>query len=271
MRELIEVHQNARSTSCEVKLTQAQIERGLAKPKTKTKKKGELVPKGYHVVADKPEKKKKRNNNGGRRQQDETMMAFGAAAAAAFEVFVMRNPDFAERIPPQLRRYSGLAMAFLGWGLNQMKGVKADMRAFYKGFMAGGVYLAVSDEMVKARKEQLISEAQKIMEEALKTAKALEGLGSMHQLPHPTRLTAGQMMSNLGQQTRVPFHPHGMGEFIWEDDAGLGSIVNLPQGVTRNPNEMGLGGMGEIVETDGGWAGGQVAFSTDQDDIWGTY
>lgn len=267
MRELVEVHQNPRATKCEVTLTQAQVERGLAKQKKKpAKKKGEVVPAGFHVVKDTKPRKKKNNYSRASRQQAEMYAVLGAATAAAVEVFGFRNLDWSDRIPWQLRRYSGLAMAALGWGLGQMKGIKGNMRAFYQGFMIGGAFLAVSDELVRTRKEQTISEAKKFVEEALK---AVDGLGN---LPAPRRMTAGQAMSNMGQQTRVPFHPHGMGEMVW-DDAGLGSIVDLPYSVTRNPNEMGLGGMGlgEMVETSGGWADGQIAFSTDQDDIWGVY
>lgn len=264
-RELVEVHQNARSAAkCEVKLTPAQVQRGLAKPKRKAARKAS-VPKGYELVPVKPPKKKQRKKSGGARKGDEMMMVMGAAFAGAVEVMVFRNLEWADKIPWQLRRYSGVAMAFLGWGLNQMKGVKGNMRAFYTGFMAGGAYLAVSDELVKARKEQVVSEAKKYVEEALK---AVSGLGSLiHSMPGPPHLTAGQAMSNLGQQTRVPYHPHGMGELVWGADAGLGSIVAMPASITTDPSV----GLGELVETSGGWADGQIAFSDDQDDIWGRY
>lgn len=275
MLEQVEVHSNPRGkTSCEVKLSARQVKAGLAyKPK---RKKATAVA----VVETKKKGKKRRKS---KPRNDEGWMVAGAALAGAIEVYVFRNLEWAERIPWQLRRYSGVAMAALGWGLGQMKGVKADMRAFYKGFMAGGAYLAVSDELVRTRKEQTLAEAKKFVEEAL--AK-VEGLGYM---PSGPRMTTGQAMARLGAQTRVPFHPHdmgnasvwgGMGEFDYSDNPGMGEFVNLPAGAVTDPsldfrlNPAGLDGLGEFVDSDDAnmWAEGQIAFANDdRNDIWGNY
>ena len=273
MREIVEVHSNPRGkTDCKVALSAAQVKAGLSyKPK---KKKTTALA----VVSTKKKKSYKRKP-----KNDEGWMVAGAAVAGAIEILIFRNNEWSERIPWQLRRYSGVAMAALGGFMGRMKGVKADMRAFYKGFMAGGAYLAVSDEIYRTRKDNTISEAKKIMEEAL--AK-VQGMGYM---PSGPRMTAGQAMAELGAQTRIPFHPHdmgnasvwgGMGEFDYSDNPGMGEFVNLPAGAVTDPSldmrldPAGLGELGEFVDSDDAnmWAEGQIAFAQDdQNDIWGNY
>lgn len=267
MRETVEVHSNPRETKCEVKLSQRQVKAGLAY-KPKKKKKTELA-----LVKEVPKKPRKKSYT---KKNDEGMMAAGAILAAAVEVFIIRNLEFSDKIPFPLRRYSGLAMAVLGYALGRMKGVKGDMRAFYKGFMAAGIFLAGSNEMVEMRKDQTMTEAKKFVEEAL--AK-VEGLGYM---PAGPRMTTGQAMARLGAQTRVPFHPHGMGshelgEFDYSDNPGMGEFVNLPEGAVTDPSldpRLDPAGLGEFVDSDDAdmWAEGQIAFAEDDhNDIWGQY
>ncbi len=259
--ELVEVLSNPRGTKCEVSLTPAQVKRGLATPKKKRKKATEVAT----------TKKKKKKAYRRKPKNDELQLIIGAAIAGAIEVMVFRNLTWSERIPPQIRQFSGAIMAIVGFMMAKMKYGKGmgDLNGVGKGMMAAGAYLQISDALVKARKDQVISEAQKIMAEALASVKGLGAMTYDHRIPRAPHMSTRQAAIALGMDSRVPFHPHGMGDLgVFVDGPGLGELVDLPHSLVTDPSldpRLDPAGLGELTDSGNAsnWMEGQFAFHDD--------
>lgn len=283
MYEQVEVFTNPRGRRShkhddmvDVHLTKAEIRRALT---TKTRKK-----KSTAVATTKKKKKKRRKRRGGGNPKNILpQLIIGAGITAALEVYVFRNPQWKKQIPQQVRRFSGLIMAVMGFALTMLRGRgMAYVRPVGGGMVAAGVFLQLKEMLVQMRKDAVISEVDKMVAEQLgldpgEVDTGTEGLG---RLPRSPRVTSREAAIRLGMQSRVPFHPHGMGGELGElvDLQGLGSFVTLPGGVQDPAMDArlltpSLGqfdyGLGEFTNNSSdAWLDGQFAWRDEPHESW---
>lgn len=262
MQERVEVFSNPR-----VDLTAAQMRKAFAPAKKRRKS----------SAASNPKKKKKKKKRGKKRQAKVPIiqLLIGSAVAAAVEIYVFRNPDYKDKINPQVRRYSGAIMAVVGLlGATMLKGkLGRQVRPSALGMAAAGAFLQLSDQLVQMRKDAVIDEVKKWSEDIDITEKetGTDGLGRLygHRYPAAPNMTAAQAAAALGMQSRIPYHPYGLGTFDYSaapGQRGLGVFVGGPAPMDRSndpildPGGLGLGDLVDSGEA-GAWLEGQFAFS----------
>ncbi len=259
----------------DVHLSKAEIRRALTRPKRKKSK----------AVAAAPAKKRKKGKRRRKANPKNILvpMVIGAAATAALEIYVFRNPQWRTQIPTQVRKFSGLIFALAGWAFTMIpyKGMMRQVAPAGYGMMAAGVYLQLSDVLVQMRKDNVISELDKIIAEAKAEVNGeadtgTEGLGVLT-LPDGRKVSARQAAIMLGMQSRVPFHPHGMGGEYGGGSVGelvmLGEFVDVPGGIQDPAMDSRLlaPGLGEMTDSSHSdeWLEGQFAWrEPDYGDSW---
>lgn len=278
MYEQVEVHTNPRSRhrrrghddQVDVHLTKAEIRRALTTKPRRKKSAAAAAPK---------KKKRKKRRKGGYGRNPKTVipqLIIGAAITAAIEIYVFRNPQWEKQIPPQVRKFSGLIMAVLGFAVTMLKGRgMAMVRPVGQGIVASGVFMQLKEVLVQMRKDAVISEGAKILAEAVEAVTdeeetGTDGLGRfVHRLPRPSNVSARDAAIMLGMQSRVPYHPHGMGELVQLD--GLGSFVDVAGGIQDRSMDARLlsPGLGEMVVSDTDqWLDGQFAYRDEFHESW---
>lgn len=260
----------------DVHLSKAEIRRALTRPKRKKRA----------VAVAEPKKKKRKKGRRGRRASNPknilVQLVIGAAVTAALEIYVFRNPQWQKQIPAQVRRFSGLIFALAGWAVTMMpgRGMMGQMRPVGYGMLAAGVYIQLSDVLIQMRKDNLIAELDKIMAKAKEVVEGeetgTEGLGVLT-LPNGRRVSAKEAALMLGMQSRVPFHPHGMGGEYAGGGVGemvmLGEFVDVPGGI-HDPamdERLRAPGLGEMTDSSHAdeWLEGQFAWrEADYGDSW---
>ncbi len=274
MYEQVEVHTNPRGRSrrshddqVDVHLTKAEIRRALTRKPRKKKKAG--------AVATKKKRKKRRRRRGGANPKNVIpQLIIGAAIAAVAEIYVFRNPQWQQQIPQQVRRFSGAIIALAGVLIGMLKGRNMAMvRPVGHGILAAGVFLQLKDVLVQMRKDALISEGAKIMEKAIEDVTDDTGTDGLGRLPRSPRVSARAAAIRLGMQSRMPFHPHGMGGELGElvHLQGLGSFVDVPGGIHDPAMDSRLltPGLGEFVDNNpDAWLAGQFAWRDEAHESW---
>ncbi|MHC4063959.1 MAG: hypothetical protein ACYSUI_05590 [Planctomycetota bacterium] len=272
--ELVEVLDNpplkgGADVSSQIRLTKGQLNQlaGI-KPQRKKRKGGKKV--GKKAGKKKPRRRKDKSVDG-------MQVGVGAVTAAALEMLVIRNKDVNTRIPPQVRRYSGAILAAVGWMMATAKKAKKGQRSFGYGLFSAGLAFATKDEIAVRQADKLTGEMDKFATELAEAVKSVttEGLGYAHRYPGVPRMSAPQAAAALGMQSRVPFHPYGLGVFDYSPNPGMGTLVDAshaPMDPTNDPRlDPGGLGLGELTDSGeaGAWLDGQFAFSdSDYRDSW---
>jgi len=233
MNELIEVHENPRGgvtlSNKEYTKMVAMQARHRAEPKQKKKKKGG--------------KKKGR-------KLDVNGVAMGAAAGALVEMMVIRG-DPGEKLPPMVKKYSGLIIAILGYMVAINKKGKAATKAMGVGFMASGIMVAIQDERMRQIARMDVAKFEKTWKKALADmgVSGVSGVGGLGDYPRPPYMTGEQAAAALGVQNRLPYNPYGMGELVHA--GGVGELLHVEQGPHDRADNPALGALVEASAADG--------------------
>lgn len=260
MQERVEVFSNPR-----VDLTASQMRKAFAPAKKRRKSSGASNP-----------KKKKKKKRGKKRAAKVPILQLliGAAVTAALEVYVFRNKDYEDSIPAQVRQYSGAIMAVAGvLAATMLKGkMGRQIRPGALGMAAAGAFLQLSDQLVQMREDAVLDATRKWSTKVDLTKTGtddVDGLGRLygHRYPAAPNMTAAQAAAALGMQSRIPYHPYGLGTFDYSSapgQRGLGVFVGGPTPIDPSLDPiLDPGGLGDLVDSGeaGAWLEGQFAFS----------
>ncbi len=160
------------------------------------------------LKADKP--KKKGGKRRGKPRLDPMMIALGAAAVQVADIYLVQYGPLKENIPDNIRRWSGLVWAALGFMLTKMKGKKSKtMQSIYVGMLAGGVAVQAFKEAVRQKDDALAKAIDAAF--GVEAQAKVDGLGLWPDAPEVQPMLGVLAMDHAGGQ--------GFGELQWGNPA----------------------------------------------------